>query len=591
MDPLVTVDSEAVTVEPGGQASVTVRVRNLSSIVEGFRLDVLGDAAGWAQVLPGRIEVLPQGEAQATVLFAPPAGGTTRAGQVPFAVRVVSQVDPASSAVAEGDLHVGGVAQSQARITPATGKGRWSAKYRLEFSNWGNSPMRLALEASDPDEALGFLLTPDFLDLPLGTARSARLKVRARKPFFRGTPLRRAFRVVGRPIEPGTRLPAPGPGPQPYGYDPTQPAVDGAFEQRAIVGRGVMPLAALLLVGAGVAGYLASRPGDDPADESVAPPPPQELTVEPIGSTSAQLSWQPGDRVDSYTVYDVDPTTKTAFEPVALRTFEDVPGEQGRFEVGELKPATEHCFQVAAIRGEAKSGRTQPECITTPAAPPAGAPSTPTDVTAERQDDGSVLVTWADASGGTASHLVLQGATVLASVEPPLGVATVTLAEGEDCVRVVAKLGDLQSDPSEEACAEAAPAGAPSGAGGTLGVIAVPDYGLALSDDPGHPQIAADALAKLKALDPTASVLAVADYPDLQAQLPRAAYLVYIPGFDDAAQAQARSAALGLTCGVYTPGAPRAGAAVPTLPAPDPAATGGATPTTAAPATTTTTPP
>ena len=45
MDPVVTVDTDSVTVEPGGQASVTVRVRNPSSIVEGFRLDVLGDAA------------------------------------------------------------------------------------------------------------------------------------------------------------------------------------------------------------------------------------------------------------------------------------------------------------------------------------------------------------------------------------------------------------------------------------------------------------------------------------------------------------------------------------------------------------------
>ena len=111
MDPVVTVDTDSVNVEPGGQASLTVRVRNRSSIVEGFRLDVLGEAAGWARVLPDHLEVLPQGEAIATVLFSPPTGVTTRAGQVPFGVRAVSQIDVGSSGVAEGDLQVGGVTQ------------------------------------------------------------------------------------------------------------------------------------------------------------------------------------------------------------------------------------------------------------------------------------------------------------------------------------------------------------------------------------------------------------------------------------------------------------------------------------------------
>ena len=76
MDPVVTVDTDTLSVEPGGQASVTVHIRNRSSIVEGFRLDVLGEAAPWARGLPDHVEGLPQGEAGGTGLFAPPPGGT-----------------------------------------------------------------------------------------------------------------------------------------------------------------------------------------------------------------------------------------------------------------------------------------------------------------------------------------------------------------------------------------------------------------------------------------------------------------------------------------------------------------------------------
>lgn len=238
----MTLATTEVPVEPGGQATVAVTVRNRSSIVEGFRLDVVGDAAAWATFHPDEVEIRPQEEAEALLVFAPPAATGAHAGAVPFGVRAVSQVDPATSTVAEGDLQVGSVAQSQVTITPVTSKGRFSARHRIEVANWGNAPVRLALSVSDPDEAVGFLLHPDVLDLPIGTSGRARLRVRARKPMLRGVPVRRPFKVVARPVAPGASAPAPGPTPA-FGHDPTQPSVDGAFEQRPVLGRGIIPLA------------------------------------------------------------------------------------------------------------------------------------------------------------------------------------------------------------------------------------------------------------------------------------------------------------------------------------------------------------
>jgi hypothetical protein len=597
MDPVVTVDDDNVAVEPGGQASVIVRVRNMSSIVEGFSLDVLGDAAPWAQVLPGRLEVLPQSEAQATVLFAPPPGVATRAGQVPFGIRAVSQVDPTASAVVEGDLHVGSVSLSQGKITPATSKGRWSGKHRIELSNWGNTPVRLALEVSDPDEALGFLIAPDVLELPLGTTGTAKLKVRARKPFFRGAPLRRSFRVVGRPLAPGERRPAPGPAAQPYGYDPDQPAVDGAFEQRPIIGRGVLPVAMVALVAAGAIGFLTSRSDDDPDPGPTPPPAPREFTAASLTGDSVRLSWEPGERADSYTAYVVDPATRDDDRPRVIDQFDSIPGEQGQFDVPELEQSTEYCFQLAAVRGDATSARTDPQCAATAQVAGPGAPATPTDVTAERTDDGKVRVSWVDASGGAANHLVARGTSVLVVVEPAVSEQIVDATDDELCFTVQAKQGDQVSEPSEEACVEPASQDDPSsGAGpapfvpggpapGDLGVVAVPltPPGLTFVDDTSGLALAEQTRQQLVAQGLQPGLLLSTDYPELTPRVSAAAYLVYLPGFDTPEDALAACAAQGLTCESYTPGSPRPGARNPVPPAAGTATTA-ASPTPPAPA-------
>jgi hypothetical protein len=566
MDPVVTVEADSVTVEPGGQASVTVRVRNLSSIVEGFRLDVLGEAAGWARVLPDRIEVLPQGEAMATVLFTPPSGVNTRAGQVPFGVRVVSQVDAGASAVAEGDLQVGDVSLSQVKITPATSKGRFSARHRVEFSNWGNTPVRLKLEASDPDEALAFLIAPELLDLPLGSSGAARIKVRARRPFMRGTPLRRQFRVTGRPLEPGRFDPTPGPAPQPYGHDPTVPAVDGAFEQRPIVGRGLLPLAVLAIAAAGVIGYLSSRPDKDPADETVGPPPPVAFAAEPISHDTARLHWDPGDRIDSYTVLTVDPATVNDPDPKVITTSPPIPGEQGQFDVPKLKAASQNCFQLVAVRGKAKSVPTKPQCITTAALKPPGAPPTPTDV-AVKFADGMALITWQDASGGKADHIIRRGDTIVTTIDKPINEAKVDIVEGQLCYTVEASTGKAVSDPSPPVClpdgtTSAGVGGAVGGGGGgggstptNLKIVAVPNGNLIPTEDPLSLKNAQDRLAALKAMDiPTAGILLSTEYPDIEPALPKATYLVYIAGFDSEDKATAFCQGKGLVCHTFTPG-------------------------------------
>ena len=209
-DPIVIIEPTELNVEPGGQARVEVTIRNTGSIVENYRVDVVGEVAGqgppeWAQVHPPEVSVYPKEKGTAIVVLAPPAGLATGSGRFPFGIRVISTVPPHASAVAEGDVEVGRMFGLQATITPMTSTGRWRGRHLLKYTNWGNAPVRLRLSARDPDERLGFLLEPTDLELPLGGSATARLTVRTRKPFLRGTPARLPFEVIGEQDRARTR--------------------------------------------------------------------------------------------------------------------------------------------------------------------------------------------------------------------------------------------------------------------------------------------------------------------------------------------------------------------------------------------------
>ena len=56
MDPVVILGTESVSVGPGEQARVTVRIRNQSRRVESYRVEVMGEAVGFARVEPRAVD-------------------------------------------------------------------------------------------------------------------------------------------------------------------------------------------------------------------------------------------------------------------------------------------------------------------------------------------------------------------------------------------------------------------------------------------------------------------------------------------------------------------------------------------------------
>ena len=353
--------------EPGGQAELPVKLRNPGRLVESFRMDVVGLDPSWWQVHPPELNVYPGAEESAVVVLTPPT--TAHADEaLPFAVRAVSTLDAERAVAEEGDLEIGRIDDLQAAITPVTSHGRWSGRHTLTFTNRGNAVVPLRLSARDEEEELGFRIDPEQVVVPVGGSATARLQVRPRKPFLRGAPVRRPFRVVSE-TDPERSTARGGVS------DPSRPVLDGAIRQLAVLSRGAVLLGVLLV--AAMAGLVmvvttaTTVKGARKAD--IRPEPPIGLVAEAVAPEKIQLRWQPTDRAEHYRVEQVNEG-----DPGVLQVVE-VPDGATAIAMQVDKPLTHACYQVKAVRGTLISDALAAQCVTTPdgpVSPPTGAAAT-----------------------------------------------------------------------------------------------------------------------------------------------------------------------------------------------------------------------
>lgn len=195
-----------LTVEPGGRQSCTIQVRNTGAVVDQFVLNVVGDARGWTVVEPPTLNVYPGEEATARIEFQPPRTSTVSAGDVPFAVRVVSTEDAEGSVVEEGVVSVGSFLDVSAALSPRTSRGRRRARHDLTIENRGNSAVPLDVAAADADQQLRFRVSPTSFTAAAGTATFIKVRPHPVKTFWKGTNKTLPFQtfVTGQEIKPVT---------------------------------------------------------------------------------------------------------------------------------------------------------------------------------------------------------------------------------------------------------------------------------------------------------------------------------------------------------------------------------------------------
>jgi hypothetical protein len=186
-------------VQPGGEATTEVRLRNTGAIVDQFELDLVGEAASWAHVEPATVNLLPGEEATARIVFQPPRSSRVREGPAAYALRVMSREDTAGSSVQEAVVEVAPFSEVVGEMLPRTSTGRRSGRHQVALDNLGNHPELVTIAASDPDLKLDFRIEPVNLTLEPGTATFVKVRAKPKRTFWRGPNTTVPFDVVATP--------------------------------------------------------------------------------------------------------------------------------------------------------------------------------------------------------------------------------------------------------------------------------------------------------------------------------------------------------------------------------------------------------
>jgi hypothetical protein len=188
--------SSRVEVAPGGTATVELTVRNTGSVVDEFRIEVLGEGAQWTAASPAVLPLFPGASAPVTITFNPPRRSDRVAGEVDVAIKVVSREDADGSAVEELVVAIGGFDAPDAELVPRTIRASRKATVQVAIDNLGNRRMQRSIAATDADQKLKFETVPSDVVVEAGRAEFAKVTIKPIKTFFRGPDRTIPYRVT-----------------------------------------------------------------------------------------------------------------------------------------------------------------------------------------------------------------------------------------------------------------------------------------------------------------------------------------------------------------------------------------------------------
>ena len=274
MSVLATIEPTELSVDPGAEASLLVRVRNRGTIVDRFDIAVVGPTAAWATVDQPSLRLFPDKEGEARVWFRPPRAPDPAADTYPFGISVRAASDANASTVEEGHVTVAPFIQLATQIVPQTSRGSRVGTHDVTVHNVGNAVAEVSAKASDPDALMTFELAPERAGLRPNAKATIKARAKPKQTFLFGSPKRLPFSIdVAEPTA---------------GSYP----VLATMEQRAIVPSWVKPAAGLIAAGIAaililppMLGLTGASPSPSAAAEATATPAP--ITEPPATPTEA----------------------------------------------------------------------------------------------------------------------------------------------------------------------------------------------------------------------------------------------------------------------------------------------------------------
>ena len=197
---LLEVDRADVTIDPGRQDTLNLRLVNATGRVEQVEVAVEGFPAEWYQIVQPdgtrgatwRVQLVPTGpdlsnpvpnsSATATLVLFPPRTPQARAGTYPLSISATTQGEDQVQQVVPTRVHLLPFEGLTLSIAPTEASGR-SGKYTAEIVNGGNVDADVELTL-DSDPGVKLSIDPERMQLVNGGDQRATLKARVRHHWF-----------------------------------------------------------------------------------------------------------------------------------------------------------------------------------------------------------------------------------------------------------------------------------------------------------------------------------------------------------------------------------------------------------------------
>ncbi|WP_216591116.1 RICIN domain-containing protein [Streptomyces brasiliscabiei] len=186
----------STTVDPGGTATVRLRLRNTGDVVDEYRFEPVGDLAPWTTVEPQTLRLYPGTTGTVELTFAPPRTPDATAGPNPYAVRIVPTEHPEAVTVPEGNLTITPFTEVRAELVPPTVKGRLRGRPRLAIDNLGNTKVTASVSGSDNGDQLSYDIHPGSVQIEPGRAAFVKATLKPRQITWFGSKQERPYTVA-----------------------------------------------------------------------------------------------------------------------------------------------------------------------------------------------------------------------------------------------------------------------------------------------------------------------------------------------------------------------------------------------------------
>jgi hypothetical protein len=186
----------STTVDPGGAATVRLRVRNTSDVVDEYRFTPVGEIAPYTTVEPPTLRLYPGTTGAVELTFAPPRRPDATAGPHPYAVQIIPTEHPEATTVPEGNVTVTPFTEIRAELVPPTVKGRFRGRPKLAIDNLGNTRLTASVNGVDNGDQLSYDIHPANVQIEPGRAHFVNATLKPRRITWLGRKENRPYRLA-----------------------------------------------------------------------------------------------------------------------------------------------------------------------------------------------------------------------------------------------------------------------------------------------------------------------------------------------------------------------------------------------------------